>query len=156
MTESDRPNILVLPPLVALGAAVLAIVLEWLAPLGWLPPRGSALVAIGVVILVVGVLIAVSGMRAFKQAGTNIDPRQPALKIVRDGPYRFTRNPMYLGLVLLQPGLALAFSLDWALLLTPIVWAILHWGVVLREEAYLEEKFGDPYRDLLASTRRWL
>nr|WP_239113369.1 isoprenylcysteine carboxylmethyltransferase family protein [Shimia biformata] len=100
--------------------------------------------------------LAISGDRAFKAAGTNVDPRQAALTLVRTGPFRVTRNPMYLGMVLLQLGLALTFSLDWALLGAVCVWLILHFGVVLREEAYLVSRFGDAYRDYLSETRRWL
>ena len=76
--------------------------------------------------------------------------------VVETGPYRFTRNPMYLGMVIIQIGLCLTFSLDWLIFLTPILWAALHFGVVLREEAYLEAKFGAPYQHFKGRTRRWL
>lgn len=155
--SGDRPNILVFPPLASVVAPLSAIALEWLWPPDILPPAFTASILIpGLAILVLSGFLAVAGARAFKAAETNIDPRQPALRIVRDGPYRFTRNPMYLGMVLFQIGLGLTFSLDWTAVTAPILWAVLHWGVVLPEETYLGAKFGKDYEALLAETRRWL
>jgi protein-S-isoprenylcysteine O-methyltransferase Ste14 len=90
-----------------------------------------------------------------KAAGTNVAPAKPALTIVRGGPFRFTRNPMYLALCLLQ--VALGFFLnDWFTLLFVVPLAlILHYGVILREERYLTAKFGEPYLQLKRQVRRW-
>lgn len=152
----DAPEILFYPPYLSLLAPALAIALEWLAPLELLPGRFNAVSAgAGAALLILAGWLALAANRRFKRAKTNVDPRRPALAVVRGGPYQFTRNPMYLGMILLQFGLALAFSLDWAIPLGLLLWAALHWGVVLREEAYLTEKFGDDYRTLLKSTRRW-
>ncbi len=63
---------------------------------------------------------------------------------------------MYLGMILFQIGIALAFSLDWALLIAPLLWAALHFGVVLREERYLSERFGEEYTRFVSQTRRWI
>ena len=67
-----------------------------------------------------------------------------------------TRNPMYVGLLLMHLGVGFAFSLDWTLVITPILWVVIHWGVVLSEEAYLSKKFGPDYDALLKQTRRWI
>ncbi len=154
---SDRPDILIFPPLASVLAPVLALALQWVMPLhlvpDWFSLRGFLL---GLAVLLVSLGLALSGSRAFGKAGTNVNPRKPSLKIVRTGPFRITRNPMYLGMILLQVGLAFTFSIDWALVIAPVLWAVLHFGVVLREEAYLEAKFGDEYRMLLQQTRRWL
>lgn len=155
--QKDGPDIAVFPPAVSVAAPLVAAALEWLMPLQVLPPAGTAgILWPGLCLAVAAGALAVSGARAFKQAGTNVDPRQPALHIVRSGPYRFTRNPMYLGMVILQLALALIFSLDWALPGALAVWAILHWGVVLREEQYLTGLFGNEYTGYLAGTRRWI
>lgn len=91
-----------------------------------------------------------------KAAGSNVNPAEPALTIVRGGPYRFTRNPMYLALCLLQLALGLLLN-DWSALFFVIPLALLlHYGVVLREEKYLEAKFGDEYLSLKREVRRWL
>ena len=151
------PDIAIYPPTVSVAAPLVAVALEWLVPLDILPPVGSLTVLVpGVLLLGVAGALAVTGSRAFNAAGTNVDPREPALALVRTGPYQFTRNPMYLGMVILQLGLALTFSLDWALFGAVCVWAVLHFGVVLREEAYLSAGFGEAYSSYLAQTRRWL
>lgn len=157
MTDKDRPDILILPPIAFALTIVSAIVLGFLAPLDIIPARGTTWALIlGILIAVGAVAIAVWGSLTFRRAGTNVNPTKPALTIVDGGPYRFTRNPMYLGMVLFQFGLALAASLDWSLFLMPVLLAVLHYGVVLREESYLSAKFGAPYLALLARTRRWL
>jgi len=153
----DTADILFFPPYLSLGAPVLAILLEFVAPLGILPGWFSPLAFFpGLAIVCFSGWLELAASRSFKAAETNVNPRRPALAVVRKGPYRFTRNPMYLGMVLLNLGLTLMFSLDWGVPIAVILWAALHWGVVLREEAYLTEKFGDEYKALLKSTRRWL
>jgi protein-S-isoprenylcysteine O-methyltransferase Ste14 len=152
----DRPDIVAFPPLLALGAVIAAVVLGWLLPLHFLPPPAPVTVLPGLLLIVAALALVLWGDRAFKRAGTNVNPRRPALHLVETGPYRFTRNPMYLGMVVFLFGLGLAASLDWALILTPVLWAALHFGVVLREEAYLSAKFGAPYVAFLGRTRRWI
>lgn len=154
---NETPDILVFPPLLAAAGPVAAALLGWLLPLRLLPPLGLSGIAVpGALLLVAGGALAFWGKRTFEKAATNVNPHRPALRLVENGPYRFTRNPMYLGIVLAELGLALALSLDWLLLLTPVIWAVLHWGVVLREEAYLTRRFGQPYTDFLSRTRRWI
>ncbi|MEK6217310.1 MAG: isoprenylcysteine carboxylmethyltransferase family protein, partial [Boseongicola sp.] len=111
---------------------------------------------VGVLVMAIALLITVTGVFAFKRAGTNVNPYQPSLKIVRDGPFRFTRNPMYLGMVLFTLGFGIAMATIWGLIVACLLWALLHWGVVLREEEYLTTKFAAAYSELLAATRRWL
>ena len=91
-----------------------------------------------------------------KAAGTNVHPSEPALALVRGGPFRFTRNPMYLALCLLQ--VALGFFLnDFITLLFVVPLAVIfHYGVILREERYLTAKFGEPYLQYKREVRRWI
>ena len=90
------------------------------------------------------------------RAGSNVPTNLPTTSIVDTGPYRFTRNPIYLSMVLGLIGLAIAFNSLW-LLLTLVPFAlVIRYGVVAREEAYLERKFGDVYRGYRARVRRWL
>jgi len=156
-SEDSGPQLPIAPPLVPLTALILAIVLDWL-PLRFMAgPVGFNLQVIaGVVLLLVGIWLDTSAVRLFFREGTNPMPTQPALKVVTTGPYRFTRNPMYLGMVAILLGLSLIFSLEWGVIFTPIVWIIMDRVIVLREEAYLNRKFGPHYQALLTQTRRWL
>lgn len=142
------------PPLVFLGCAAAGGLLQFIFPLRVM--KYSVSLSFGIVLAVVSVSLAIWAVRVMKAAGTNVRPDRPALTIVRSGPYQFTRNPMYLSLCLLQ--LALGFALDgWIplLFIIPLV-LILHFGVILREESYLETKFGEPYLAFKREVRRWV
>jgi protein-S-isoprenylcysteine O-methyltransferase Ste14 len=95
-------------------------------------------------------------MLRFRRAGTSMVPLNPSTALVVSGPYRFTRNPMYLGMAFLYVGLAFALGVIWALFLLPLVIAAVDQLVIAREEAYLVRKFGQPYCDYMARVRRWL
>ena len=91
-----------------------------------------------------------------KRAGTNVRPDQPSLAIVTDGPFRFSRNPMYLATTGLYLGITLLVNTPWPLILLSPMLLVLHWGVVRREERYLEAKFGEPYRAYKSRVGRWV
>jgi protein-S-isoprenylcysteine O-methyltransferase Ste14 len=110
----------------------------------------------GLVILVMSIILARSAETAMKRAGTNIRPDRPTLAIVTDGPFRFSRNPLYLAAAGLYLAVALLVNTLWPLLLLVPVLLVLHWGVIRREERYLEAKFGDSYREYRARVRRWV
>ena len=154
---NDAPAIAILPAHLSVGVPVAALAAEALPGPAFLPPFPAALpIALGLALIAAAGLITHAASRTFSDAKTNIDPRAPALALAETGPYRFSRNPMYLSMILLQAGVYLALSLDTGLLLLPVLWAALHFGVVKREEAYLSTKFGAPYRAYLSRTRRWL
>ncbi len=90
------------------------------------------------------------------QARTQIQTTQPTTTIVEEGPYRFTRNPIYLGMVLGLIGLAVAFNSLWLFVLLVPFYLVIRYGVVAREEAYLDRKFGDVYLAYKARVGRWL
>ncbi|MHB1110271.1 MAG: methyltransferase family protein [Devosia sp.] len=156
--RNDTPGLIMRPPFFLAIAFVLALILDWLTGLGFLaaPSIVSLQFWAGVLVAAAGIALSFGGFQEFKRAGTNVDPFEPALKLVTSGPYRFTRNPMYLGMVMFLLGLSLMLSLEWGLILTPILWLAFDRLVVVREEAYLGRKFGEPYRAFLARTRRWL
>ncbi|EJW09674.1 hypothetical protein A33M_1047 [Rhodovulum sp. PH10] len=146
-SETDRPGVIAPPPVIAVVTLAVAALHEWLWP-------SSALASMGLVFrLVVAALLiggggalAVIGERRFKAAGTEALPWRAATALVTDGLYARMRNPMYVGLGLAMLGIAFAFGSDWLLLLLIPAALVLHYGVVLREERYLERKFGDAYR----------
>jgi protein-S-isoprenylcysteine O-methyltransferase Ste14 len=110
----------------------------------------------GFAILVAGILLALIAEIFFARAGTSAIPIRPTKTIVTRGPYRFTRNPMYIALVLDYIGLALAVGYAWPLLFLPLVVLAVDRLVIPNEERYLEAKFGDSYRQYRQSVRRWL
>jgi len=153
--NADNPGVLAFPPLIWLVNAVISVLVHFF--LVGLPIMNyHASLVCGIALVILAPTLALSAVVTMKKAGTNVDPAKPALTIVRGGPYRFTRNPMYLALCLLQ--VALGFFLnDWFTLLFVVPFAlILHYGVILREERYLTAKFGEPYLELKREVRRWI
>jgi protein-S-isoprenylcysteine O-methyltransferase Ste14 len=150
----DNPGVIAFPPLIWLVNAVISILVHLLIRV----PITSYRICLvcGIVLIILAPTLALSALRTMKAAGTNVHPSEPALTIVRDGPFRFTRNPMYLALCLVQ--IALGFFLnDWITLLFVVPLALIfHYGVVLREERYLAAKFGEPYLQYKRQVRRWI
>jgi protein-S-isoprenylcysteine O-methyltransferase Ste14 len=153
----DRPPILVFPPLIPLTTLAVSLLLQWLAPLGAIAQIGLGWrIDCGGILFATGMLVTVAGRRTLMRAGTNVDPRQPSTVLVTGGIFERTRNPLYVGIIIAQLGVAMIFALDWLALLIPLSWGILHLAVVRREESYLERKFGDAYRRYKADVPRYL
>ncbi|MDP9277963.1 MAG: isoprenylcysteine carboxylmethyltransferase family protein [Gemmatimonadota bacterium] len=150
----DTPQVLVLPPILVGGALLLGIVIDWIHPIPVLPLVLARV--IGVIIFVLSGVLAHFAQTAMHRAGTNIRPDRPALALVTDGPFRFTRNPLYVAAIGVYLGIALFVNGLVPLLLVIPVFYMLHRGVVLREERYMEGKFGEPFRVYRSSVRRWL
>jgi protein-S-isoprenylcysteine O-methyltransferase Ste14 len=150
----DNPGVIAFPPLIWLVNAVTSVVVHLFIRLS-IMKYGLCLVC-GMIFIMLAPALALSALRTMKAAGTNVLPSEPALTIVRDGPFRFTRNPMYLSFCLLQ--IALGFFLnDWITLFFVVPLALIfHYGVVLREERYLIAKFGEPYLQYKREVRRWI
>jgi protein-S-isoprenylcysteine O-methyltransferase Ste14 len=111
---------------------------------------------LGAALFLAAGLLANSAHNAMTRAGTNIFPTQPTLALVTDGPFRFTRNPLYVAASGVYLGVAFWVDGLVPLLLFPLVWVGLHYAIVLPEERYLDAKFGEPYRTYRAHVRRWL
>lgn len=151
----DGADVWIQPPALFAGAVLLGIAVQWLWPLGFF--RGGNLrVALGVALLCGGVAILLGAFLVFRRIGQHPDPRKPTPIISRDGPYRFTRNPMYVGGSLIQLGLGVALDNVWIVVLVVPVVLLVHYGAILPEERYLEGKFGDEYARFKASVRRWI
>lgn len=103
-----------------------------------------------------GILLGLGAIVAFRKVGTNVLPERPTSALANGGPYGFTRNPMYLGLTLLYLAFAIGLNKPIALLLLPAAIATIHHGVILREERYLERKFGQQYLEYKQRVRRWI
>lgn len=154
----DNAGVIMLPPYLFGLVFSAAVALEFIGLVRFLGPISASgwQFWLGLCLCGLATMLALWGVITFSRAGTNIPPDEPALKVVTGGPYRFTRNPMYLGILGLLFGLGLIFRLEWAVILWPVLAMLLHYGVVVREERYMTDKFGTPYEALLASTRRWI
>jgi protein-S-isoprenylcysteine O-methyltransferase Ste14 len=154
---ADTPGVIAPPPLIALATLVIGVAGDWLLPLNALASvlNWPARIGIGAVLLLGGGVLVVVGEQAFKQVGTNVKPWRPSLALATTGIYAHLRNPMYVGAILILTGLAAALASDWmAILLLPTA-LLLHFGVVRREERYLEARFGEDYRRYKASVPRY-
>lgn len=153
MAEVDTAGIPIRPPVIYAAALVVMLMLRWLRPLPILA-RGGLWPGMALVVLGVGILLW--ARRTLLAGGTNVDPMLPTTAIVAAGPYRFSRNPLYVGLAVVYLGLTLALDTWWGIVLLALVLIVMHQGVIQREERYLERKFGDGYRQYRAAVRRYL
>ena len=112
--------------------------------------------AVGVAILLAGFWLMANAIKLFRRTGQEPAPWKPSPELVLSGPYRFTRNPMYLGLTCVQAGLGLAVNNLWITLLAPFSLLAVHFLAVVPEEKYLTEKFGESYRSYMTKVRRYL
>ncbi len=152
--DKDVPGVIAPPPLIYLAFLLGGFLIDFFFPVAVLP--NSVQYAVGFALIGAGLIVFASAIREFLKAGTNIPTRKPALVVVTSGPYRFTRNPIYLSMSIFYAGIAVAADSIWVLALLLPVLVIIHRGVILREERYLEGKFGEEYRQYKASRRRWL
>ena len=152
--EPDHAGVAFHPPLLLLLAIVIGFFARWVLPLSVLP---SALArAVGPVLTVASFGLFLWAVYTLRSGGASIPTNKPTDVIVARGPYRFSRNPIYLGMVLLQLGLGVWANSLWFFVLAVISALLLTWGVISREERYLERKFGDGYIAYMARVRRWL
>ena len=152
----DKPGVIAFPPLILVAALALAVVLGYLIPIDLEPEEYTLEIRVAGAAFIIGALaLAFVAIRAFRAAGTHVEPHKPALVLVDSGPYRYTRNPMYIALMMIHLGISMVASLDWGLFTLIPLAVTLHYGVVLREEAYLTRKFDAEYSSFLESTRRW-
>ncbi len=153
--DRDSAGVIAQPPLIFLATFSVGLILH-LAFSMMLVPEGWVQLAVGIpVIGVAGVLVS-SAARTMKRVGTEISTATPTTAIAVDGPFRFSRNPMYLAMAVLYVGLAISINALLILALLPVLLAIISFGVIAREESYLERKFGTEYVSYKSRVRRWL
>ena len=151
---NDCPGVIAKPPLIYLGFLGLGLGLDRLWPVAVLPE--TLQYALGAALIGLGLLAVVAAVRRFKAAGTSFHTHEPATAILSDGLYGVSRNPIYLGLTAIYIGAGVMADAGWVLALLGPLLLVMHYGVIAREERYLERKFGDEYLRYKAKVRRWI
>lgn len=152
----DSAGVIAPPPLLYGAAIIVGLALHVLHPLAITSRFVGVLHVVGIVLAVLGLLLSATVVRAFGAAGTPVTPWRGTTRLVHAGPYRYSRNPDYIGQTLVYVGIALVVNSWWLLILLPLVLLAVQLGVIRREERYLEAKFGAEYRDYTTRVRRWL
>lgn len=155
---NDVAGVIAPPPLIFLGCLVLGLIIGHFWPLAIM--GGSVLAAtridVGAAVAALSLAMGVLGFRQLRGAGTNVRPDRPTTALVMTGIYRYSRNPLYTSMAFLHAAIAFAVDSLWALAFLVPALLIIRYGVIAREEAYLERKFGDDYRHFKMAVRRWL
>jgi protein-S-isoprenylcysteine O-methyltransferase Ste14 len=153
--DLDTSNAAVRPPFAWLLALAAGIAADRLYPLPFVPASVPGK-WVGAAIFAIAFALGIWAIVTIRKAGTQVETYKPTTAIVANGPYRFTRNPIYLGMMLVLIGLAVALDSLWLLAMLVPFYLVIRYGVVAREEAYLERKFGDVYFGYKSRVRRWL
>ena len=151
---TDNPGVIAYPPLLFVATLGVGLLLHWFMP--WQPLPNIVARPVGGLLFIGGMWLAGWGRKSMERTGTNIDPREPALAIATTGPFGYTRNPLYVAITAVYLGVAMLVNAVWPLILAVPLMVVTHFGIVRREERYLEGKFGDTYRAYRANVRRWL
>jgi len=155
--DPKTAGVIARPPVLFLVALLLGLALDRLLPLPLAALEADVVRWISAgALIVVGLALAAAGIRDFSRAGTPVPTNEPTRALVTSGAHGWTRNPIYLGMFLLYSGIGVAARSPWILLLTLPLAITIRYGVVAREEAYLERRFGDAYRQYKTRVRRWL
>lgn len=156
MTNATPPAIarLIVPPVWMLLALLVEVALaRWLPLDYWLPPP---LRYLGVLFVLAGIGLAVSAARLFRRHGTGVRPFSPSTQLVAEGPYRFTRNPMYLGMTLLLVGVAILSRALSPFFVPPLFMSLITVLFIRHEEQHMRHTFGADYEAFKRKVRRWL
>jgi protein-S-isoprenylcysteine O-methyltransferase Ste14 len=152
--NNDSPRVIALPPLIYVAGLALGFLAHWADPRPMMAPSLRPWLAWP--ILIMGIALAGWGRQTLVRAGTNVDPRKPATALVTTGPFAWSRNPLYIALSLIYLAIACFANEVWFLPFLAASLAVLQYGVIHREERYLEGKFGEAYRQYCARVGRWL
>ncbi len=150
----DCPGVVAPPPLIYAAGLGVGMLCERLLPSAALPTLVTG--ALGAALIFLGMALMGLGLWTLRCVGTPVNPYAATTALAMDGPYRYSRNPLYVALTLLYLGISLTAGGLWSLALLPAVLFIIQRGVIAREERYLEAKFGHIYLEYKARVRRWL
>ena len=152
-----RPNSLPWPPMIFSAAIVGGVVLDVIYPLPWLgPPFSFILFAVGALMIAAFVALNIAAISTMRRAGTTVRPDRGADRLVTNGPFAFSRHPLYLAGVLLVFGIGLVSGIAWFLLFGILAGFAVQKLAIEREERHLQARFGAQYRDYAGRVRRWI
>lgn len=155
--DHDVAGVVAPPPLIFGGGLALGLLASLAKPARLLPPGlGIVRRPAGAALTVGGLAVGLWGVLTMFRHGTHPDPEHPVTALVTDGPFQYTRNPLYLSMTAMYLGITLLRNSRWNLLLLPALLAVVRRGAIEREEAYMERRFGAAYREYKARTPRWL
>lgn len=155
-TDSGTAGVIARPPLLFLAALLIGFVLDRLLRLPFPVPGMVSWIIGGGALILIGFALFAAGIRNFSRATTPVPTNEPTRVLVTTGIHGWTRNPIYLGMFLIYGGIGIAAQNSWILVLTLPLAILIRYGVVAREEAYLERRFGDAYRGYKQTVWRWL
>ncbi len=150
----EHANVIAPPPLIYGASLLIGLLAHWAFPRPFLSRTVARVVGPG--LIVTGFLTGLAAARTMRRAHTSLRPDTPTTAIVDTGPFRYTRNPIYLAFTLMYTGIACFANALWPILLLPFVLAVMQRGVIEREEQYLTRKFGTVYTQYQTRVRRWL
>jgi protein-S-isoprenylcysteine O-methyltransferase Ste14 len=154
-SKTNSADIIAPPPVLYLGALISGLVIQIAIPLA-IPTSAFTLRMMGLFLLILSGAFARWAFVTMGQMGTSASPREQSSALVTHGPFKVSRNPIYVAMTGLYLGISLLVDSLWPLLFLIPLLVIMHWGVILREERYLARQFGEPYLAYKSSTRRWL
>jgi protein-S-isoprenylcysteine O-methyltransferase Ste14 len=154
-TPPESSGIIAPPPVLYLGALAMSFILHVISPLP-IFASDAVLRVLGVFLFIVSGAFARWAFVTMRRVGTSASPREPSAALVSGGPFRFSRNPIYVAMTGLYLGVALLANSLWLLVLLAPLLVVMQWGVILREERYLARRFGEGYLAYKAAVRRWL
>ncbi|GAB4521132.1 MAG: isoprenylcysteine carboxylmethyltransferase family protein [Amphiplicatus sp.] len=153
--EAEGPRVRAHPPTVMFAALVAGYLIRLYAG-GSLPLPRALAEGLGGFLIILALAILMASTRVFNEAGETLRPDTPSKRLLTEGPYRFSRNPIYLAMMIFGAGFGVATSNVWIILTTALAGVILHFLAIRPEEAYLERKFGEAFADYRRRVRRWI
>jgi protein-S-isoprenylcysteine O-methyltransferase Ste14 len=157
ITDPETAGVIARPPLLFAAALLIGLVADYLLPVPFaVTPGGLVHWIIAGSLILAGLALLAAGIRNFSQVGTPVPTYEPVRALATTGIHSWSRNPIYLGMFIVYAGLGIAAGSPWALLLMVPLALTIRFGVVAREEAYLERRFGAAYRAYKSQVRRWL
>ena len=153
--SKQTPGVIAPPPIIVIGVVAFGYGLGRLWPFELTGLDPTVRVCVGGGLFIMATVLAVSALAVMRSAGTPPEPWKPTIHIVSSGPFKYTRNPIYVAMLLVFTGIGMFMGSAWLLLCIPVLFLLLHFGVVVREEAYLTGRFGEEYLAYMRRVRRW-